>query len=153
MKIPFSLRPAADHRRKKYYSRQYFISIYTLMSKGAPASAGQAFCLPPFCPRPREKIPSNIWIKMHETFATTLFGITARCTDCGIITFTALSIFKIPYPFSLIAAICDVSNVIPIFGPFIGAIRPLSSFYFQISRKLSGSYIIILFIQQLDGNV
>ncbi len=70
----------------------------------------------------------------------------------GVLTFIVLAIFRIPYP-ALIAVIVGVTNVIPFFGPFIGAIP--SAFIIFISEPMKAFWfvIIILVIQQLDGNV
>lgn len=70
----------------------------------------------------------------------------------GILTFFVLVIFGIPYP-ALIAVIVGVTNVIPFFGPFIGAIP--SAFIIFIAEPIKALWfvIIILVIQQLDGNV
>lgn len=70
----------------------------------------------------------------------------------GIICLVCCNIFKFPYP-ALLATIVGVTNVIPFFGPFIGAIPcillifiidPIQSVYFAL---------FILVLQQFDGNI
>ena len=70
----------------------------------------------------------------------------------GILAFIVLSIMKMPYTL-LISVIVGVTNIIPFFGPFIGAIPsaflillvdPVQCFWFVV-------FIIIL--QQIDGNI
>ena len=70
----------------------------------------------------------------------------------GIICLVCCNIFKFPYP-ALVATIVGVTNIIPFFGPFIGAIpcglliflvNPLQAVYFAI---------FILVLQQFDGNI
>ncbi len=70
----------------------------------------------------------------------------------GIICLVCCNLFKFPYP-ALIATIVGVTNIIPFFGPFIGAIpcglliflvNPLQAIYFAI---------FILVLQQFDGNI
>ena len=70
----------------------------------------------------------------------------------GVICFVGCSIFRFPYP-ALVATVVGVTNVIPFFGPFIGAIpcfflillvNPMQSIYFAI---------FILVLQQFDGNI
>lgn len=70
----------------------------------------------------------------------------------GIICLVCCNILKFPYP-ALIAVIVGVTNIIPFFGPFIGAIpcglliflvNPLQAVYFAI---------FILVLQQFDGNI
>ena len=70
----------------------------------------------------------------------------------GILTFIVLVIFNIPYP-ALIAVIVGVTNVIPFFGPFIGAIPSAFIIFISEPTKALWFIIIILVIQQLDGNV
>ena len=70
----------------------------------------------------------------------------------GIITFIVLIIFKIPYAF-LISIIVGITNVIPFFGPFIGAIPSIMLLLMISPAKALEFGIIILIIQQFDGNV
>lgn len=61
-------------------------------------------------------------------------------------------ILKLPHQ-ALIATVVGVTNVIPFFGPFIGAIP--SAFLILLVNPLQALYfcIFILALQQLDGNV
>jgi len=70
----------------------------------------------------------------------------------GLICFVGTTAFGFPYP-SLISTVVGVTNVIPFFGPFIGAIpcfflillvNPMQSLYFAL---------FILALQQFDGNI
>ena len=70
----------------------------------------------------------------------------------GIICLVCCNIFRFPYP-ALLATIVGVTNVIPFFGPFIGAIPcillifiidPIQSLYFAL---------FVLVLQQFDGNI
>ena len=70
----------------------------------------------------------------------------------GIITFICCNIFDFPYP-TLVATIIGVTNVIPFFGPFIGAI-PCSILIFLVSPMKCVYFVIfILVLQQFDGNI
>ena len=61
-------------------------------------------------------------------------------------------ILKLPYP-ALVATVVGVTNVIPFFGPFIGAIP--SAFLILLVNPLQAVYfaVFVLALQQLDGNV
>lgn len=70
----------------------------------------------------------------------------------GVICLVCCNLLKFPYP-ALIATIVGVTNIIPFFGPFIGAIpcgllillvSPIKAVYFAI---------FILVLQQFDGNI
>ena len=70
----------------------------------------------------------------------------------GILTFIVMSIFQLPYA-PLIAVLIGVTNIIPFFGPFIGAI-PSAFILFLIDPWDMIIFVIIVFIiQQLDGNL
>ena len=70
----------------------------------------------------------------------------------GIICFICCHIFKFPYP-TLIATIIGVTNVIPFFGPFIGAV-PCSILILLVSPMQCVYFVLfILALQQFDGNI
>jgi predicted PurR-regulated permease PerM len=101
--------------------------------------------------------------KIYDTTMTTLgyvdkiFGgfMIAKIIDSilvGILTFIILAIFKIPYAL-IIAVIVGITNIIPYFGPFIGAI-PCAVLLLLIDPAKSLTFtILILLIQQFDGNI
>ena len=70
----------------------------------------------------------------------------------GVLTFVMMSIFRMSYA-PLISIIVGVTNIIPVFGPFIGAIPGLLILLFLDPAQALGFAVLILFIQQLDGNV
>ena len=89
---------------------------------------------------------------VHKMFGGFILGKIIDSVIIGILTFFVLSIMKMPYTL-LVSVIIGVTNVVPFFGPFVGAIpciilimlsSPLQALYFAIA---------ILAIQQLDGNV
>lgn len=70
----------------------------------------------------------------------------------GIICFAGCSIFQFPYPV-LLGLIIGVTNVIPFFGPFFGAI-PCALLIFMINPIQCIYFLIfILLLQQFDGNI
>lgn len=89
---------------------------------------------------------------VNETFIGFIVGRIIDSFIIGVLTFVVMNICGISFPL-MISVIIGATNVIPFFGPFIGAVpsiflllleRPVEAFYFLI---------IILLIQQLDGNV
>ena len=70
----------------------------------------------------------------------------------GILCFLCLSFMDMPY-YLLISVIVGVTNVIPFFGPFIGAIP--SAFLVLLVSPMKCLYflIFILLLQQFDGNI
>ena len=90
-------------------------------------------------------------------YTNKVFGgfLSAKIIDSliiGVLTFIVISIFRVPYAL-LIAVIVGVTNVIPYFGPFIGAI-PCAALLLMIDPSKCLTFIILIFlIQQFDGNV
>ncbi|MCD8338253.1 MAG: AI-2E family transporter [Lachnospiraceae bacterium] len=81
--------------------------------------------------------------------------ITGKIIDSaivGVICFPCLSILKIHYAL-LISVVIGVTNIIPVFGPFIGAIPcgVLLLFTHPLEALVFAIYILIL--QQIDGNI
>ena len=66
----------------------------------------------------------------------------------GIIALVCCNLLKFPYPM-LLAVIIGVTNVIPFFGPFIGAI-PCALLILLVSVYFC---IFVLILQQFDGNI
>lgn len=101
--------------------------------------------------------------KAYDTVMTTceytnkIFGgfMIAKIIDSliiGVLTFIIISIFKIPYAL-IISVIVGVTNIIPYFGPFIGAI-PCAALLLLIDPTKSLTFtVLILIIQQFDGNI
>ena len=70
----------------------------------------------------------------------------------GILCFIGMLMFNMPYPL-VIAVIVGVTNIIPYFGPFIGAI-PSAILILLVSPSKCITFIIFIFIlQQFDGNI
>ena len=91
-------------------------------------------------------------IYTNKTFGGFINGKVIDSLIIGIICFIVMTIFGWPYPI-LISTIIAVTNIIPFFGPFIGAIpsaliiatvNPWTAFWFLV---------MIVVLQQLDGNV
>ena len=70
----------------------------------------------------------------------------------GILCFICCSIFKFPYT-PLVSVIVGITNIIPYFGPFLGAIP--SAFLILLVSPIKALYFLlfILVLQQVDGNV
>lgn len=99
---------------------------------------------------------SNEIIQLFHT-SNMIFGgfIKGKLLDSliiGILCYIVLSIIKMPYTL-LVSVIVGVTNVIPFFGPFIGAIP--STFLILLVDPLYALYFVIFvfILQQLDGNV
>ncbi len=91
--------------------------------------------------------------KLDDTFEKFLVGKIIDSLIIAIICFVVLLIFRVPYAL-IISIIVGVTNVIPYFGPFIGAAPSI-----LISLFTGGFWtalfvaVFILILQQIDGNI
>ena len=96
----------------------------------------------------------SICRKSNEIFGGFLIGKLIDSVIIGIICFIGMSIFRIsPNYVLLVSVIVGVTNIIPVFGPYIGAVP--SALLILLENPRHGLYFIIFIIvlQQLDGNV
>ena len=70
----------------------------------------------------------------------------------GVLTFVCCNIFGIEFA-PLIAVVVGITNIIPVFGPFIGAIPCLLILVFVNPFDALKFLILIIAIQQVDGNI
>lgn len=91
----------------------------------------------------------------HKTFIGFVSGKILDSIIIGLICFVGTTILNTPYAV-LVSVIIGVTNVIPFFGPFLGAI-PCSILIFVVDpmHPLNCLYfvIFILLLQQFDGNI
>ncbi len=90
--------------------------------------------------------------KVDRIFSGFVRGKLLDSLIIGILCFVGCSILGFPYT-PLVSVIVGVTNVIPFFGPFLGAIP--STFLILLVSPLKALYFVIfvLALQQLDGNV
>lgn len=90
--------------------------------------------------------------KVDEIFSGFVRGKLLDSLIIGILCFICCSIFGFPYT-PLVSVIVGVTNVIPFFGPFLGAIP--SIFLILLVSPIQAVYfaLFVLALQQLDGNV
>ena len=91
----------------------------------------------------------------HKTFIGFIGGKIVDSLIIGVLCFIGTSILKTPYA-ALVSLIVGATNVIPYFGPFIGAIPSvLLVFVVDPLHPLNAVYLalFILALQQFDGNI
>ncbi len=127
------------------------VSIYLIFGKETYAAQAKKICYSMF-----EMHNANRLIKdcrfIHKTFIGFISGKIFDSIIIGFLCFIGTTLIGLHYPV-LISVIVGVTNVIPFFGPYLGAIpcallllliEPIEALYFLI---------FILVLQQLDGNV
>lgn len=128
----------------------FILSIYILASKEKFAGQAKKIVYAFFEEKNANEIINDFRFT-HKTFIGFIGGKIVDSIIIGIICFIVSSLIHLPYAM-LISVIVGVTNVIPFFGPYLGAIpsallillvNPIQSVYFLI---------MILCIQQFDGN-
>ncbi len=89
---------------------------------------------------------------VHRVFGGFIVGKIIDSCIIGVLTFVVLTILRMPYAM-LISVIIGVTNVIPVFGPFIGAIPSALLLLLVNPRQCLIFLVVILLIQQFDGNI
>jgi predicted PurR-regulated permease PerM len=130
------------------------ISIYLLGGKEKFAGRSKKFAYVIFS---RKAANSIIYAfrYTHKTFIGFLGGKVVDSFIIGILCFIGTTILQTPYA-GLVSLFVGVTNIIPYFGPFIGAIPSiLLVFVVDPMHPLNALFlaIFILVLQQVDGNI
>ena len=127
------------------------VSIYVLATKERCAAQARKVAYSLFS---RENVR---WVlrgthKVDSIFSGFVRGKLLDSLIIGILCFIVCSILKFPYT-PLVSVIVGLTNVIPFFGPFLGAVP--STFLILLVSPIQAVYFVIfvLILQQLDGNV
>ena len=96
-------------------------------------------------------------IAEEAAYVDMLFGgfISGKLVDSaiiGVLCYIGCSIFRFPNAL-LVSAIVGVTNIIPFFGPFIGAIPSSILIFLEDPTKGLWFVLFVFLLQQLDGNV
>lgn len=129
----------------------FVISIYVMYSKETFAGQAKKLVYSVF-----RTTTANQFIKDVRFASDTFIGfISGKIIDSfiiGCICFVGTSLLKIPYAL-LVSVIVGVTNIIPFFGPYLGAI-PSAVLILMVSPVKCAYFIIfILILQQVDGNL
>ena len=127
------------------------ISVYLLAMK----EKSLARCCKMIYATMKQETAELVLTGLHNTnqvFSGFVRGKLLDSLIIGILCFIGCSILKMPYT-PLVSVVVGVTNIIPFFGPFLGAIP--SAFLILLVSPLKCLYFIIFIIllQQLDGNV
>jgi predicted PurR-regulated permease PerM len=127
------------------------VAVYLLLSRKKFAKQGVMLV--------RSALPQQ-WADLvleEIAFVDRMFGgfIDGKIVDSaiiGLLCYFGCVIFKFPNPL-LVSAIVGITNVIPFFGPFIGAV-PATLLIMLVNPVKGLWFILFVFgLQQLDGNI
>ncbi len=126
-------------------------SVYMLWSKDTFRAQTKKIMVATMRPSAADRLLA-LGRNAYRIFNGFIIGKLIDSAIIGVLCYIGCSVLKMPFT-ALIATIVGVTNIIPFFGPIIGAVPsgflillvdPLKAFYFVI-------FVIVL--QQLDGNV
>ncbi|MCI8996728.1 MAG: AI-2E family transporter [Lachnospiraceae bacterium] len=89
---------------------------------------------------------------MDKVFGGFIVGKLLDSLIIGCICFICMSLMKMPYAM-LVSVIVGVTNIIPFFGPYFGAIPSALLILMVDPRQCIYFLIFILILQQFDGNI
>ncbi|MDY5912338.1 MAG: AI-2E family transporter [Inconstantimicrobium porci] len=129
----------------------FIISIYMLADKEKFAAIFKKVVFSIFNKNYSNKI-LMLASKSNDTFGKFFVGKIIDSAIIGVLTFVVLSIARMPYTL-LLSVIIGLTNIIPFFGPFIGAIPSFIIILCVDPIKALWFIAIIFVIQQIDGNL
>ena len=129
----------------------YIISIYVLFDKEKFRSQAKKLMYTFISSEKVNIILENLRYT-DKVFGSFFSGKLIDSLIIGLLCFVGMLIFDMPYSL-VIAVIVGVTNIIPYFGPFIGAI-PSAILILLVSPSKCITFIIFIFVlQQFDGNI
>jgi len=127
------------------------VAVYLLLSRKKFAKQGVMIVRSALKPNWADLVLDEI------AFVDRMFGgfIDGKLVDSaiiGVLCYIGCLIFRFPNPL-LVSAIVGITNVIPFFGPFIGAVPAAA--LIMLENPIKGLWFIVFVfgLQQLDGNV
>lgn len=129
----------------------FIIAIYFLFHKEKFIAHLKMF-LYSFIKKERVNSMISVGRDANKYFGGFIIGKIIDSAIIGVLCFVVMTIFRFDYAL-LISVIVGVTNIIPFFGPFIGAIP--SALFLLIVDPIQCIYFIIwiLILQQIDGNI
>ena len=127
------------------------IAVYLLLSKEVFYAQVKKLMFA-FFPRRAAQAVLNLTHDSNAIFCGFISGKIVDSAIIGVLCFIGCSVLQMPYTV-LVSFIVGVTNVIPYFGPFIGAIPSIFIIMIDDPIKSLIFAVFILILQQLDGNV
>ncbi len=99
-------------------------------------------------------VAENVLRICHEAnanFSGFFIGKLIDSLIIGLLTFVAMLVLRLDFA-PLISVFVGITNIIPVFGPFIGAVPGIIILLFADPLQAAIFLVLIIVIQQLDGN-
>lgn len=129
----------------------FIVAIYLLFSKEKFIAQMRKF-VAAVLPEGGKNAVYGIAARTNKMLGGFISGKLIDSTIIGILTFICMSIMKMDFV-ALISVVVGVTNIIPFFGPFIGAIPSALLLLVAAPRQVIPFVIFIFILQQFDGNI
>ena len=126
------------------------VSIYLLSGKAELLQAARC-CLRAALPPGAAAGVLSVCRLANRIFSGYLGGQLVDALLVGGETFALMSIFGLEYA-PLLAVLVGVTNIVPVLGPFLGAVPGIVILLLEAPWKAAEFAIIIFVVQQVDGN-
>lgn len=127
------------------------VSVYLLSNSEGYAASSKRMLYSILSPETAKKLIDGLKFT-DKTFIGFLNGKLLDSAIIGIICYIVCAILNMPYAL-LVSVIVGVTNIIPFFGPFIGAV-PSAIIILMVSPfKCLVFIVFIIVLQQIDGNI
>ncbi len=137
------------------YIKNFFlgliVAIYLLLSKEKMQAQLKKSLMAIMSRQKCEKL-FRISNDSNKIFSGFITGKVIDSIIIGLLCFIGVTIMNMPYKV-MISVVIGVTNVIPFFGPFIGAIPCAFLVMLSEPKKVILFVIFIFLLQQLDGNI
>lgn len=127
------------------------VAVYVLMSRERFAAQSKKVLYSVFSIRLVNRLLQDLR-DANQIFSRYISGVLLDSLMVGIVCFISLSILQMPYK-ELVSVMVGVTNVIPFFGPFLGAIPSAFLILLINPLKCLVFLLFILVLQQVDGNI
>jgi predicted PurR-regulated permease PerM len=135
----------------KNFAIGFILSVYLLFSKEDFIAQIRKGMFAIF-PTDFTKKLLSIGSKTNSIFSDFLVGKAVDSLIIGVICFIGLTIMQMPYTV-LISILVGITNMIPFFGPFIGAVPSAILVLLTEPKRTIAFIIFIVVLQQIDGNI
>ena len=127
------------------------VAAHILLNKEQLLSQGRRLCRA-FLPRRAVATLSVTGRIAVEAFGNYLTGQLLDAAIVGICSVVGLTVLGFPYAM-LIGVVMGITNIIPFYGPFIGAVRGVLLLLMVSPVRALWYIVFVVVLQQIDGNI
>ena len=126
-------------------------SVYMLMGKDRLLRQLRKAVLA-LLPLPRARSVLEVCSHANRVFGGFIIGKIIDSSIIGVLCFVCMTLLRLPFAV-LISVIVGVTNIIPFFGPFIGAVPSILILLIVDPIAAQKFAVFVLLLQQFDGNI